>query len=314
VRAAYDIARFTAEDPAAGLPDADDLAPGRSAKRDLDLFHPWDDRRERRRAGRALRGAALSVDPRITNSEGAGVSAQQSHFFAGNTRGFVAATPARATRSRSRRSRRPASGDDMQRDAWYTSMRSAERARRAGSGGPLCGRARAVAAEVAQDRPAKCRCCSNRRWPPAGIAGVLAAGIAPAVARAGRHPLAPRLQLPQVARHHLFPCGNTGAQMGGWFRKEIKTVADLKGLKFRIGGFAGQVLQKLGVVPQQIAGGDIYPALEKGTIDAAEWVGPYDDEKLGFNKVAKYYYYPGWWEGGPQCRAGRTARSRTAGA
>jgi TRAP-type mannitol/chloroaromatic compound transport system substrate-binding protein len=93
--------------------------------------------------------------------------------------------------------------------------------------------------------------------------------------------------------------GNTGAQMGGWFRKEIKTVADLKGLKFRIGGFAGQVLTKLGVIPQQIAGGDIYPALEKGTIDAAEWVGPYDDEKLGFNKVAKYYYYPGWWEGGP---------------
>ena len=95
-----------------------------------------------------------------------------------------------------------------------------------------------------------------------------------------------------------FPAGNTGAQMGGWFRKEIKTVDDLKGLKFRIGGFAGKVLAKLGVVPQQIAGGDIYPALEKGTIDAAEWVGPYDDEKLGFYKVAKYYYYPGWWEGG----------------
>ena len=93
--------------------------------------------------------------------------------------------------------------------------------------------------------------------------------------------------------------GNTGAQMGGWFRKEIKTVQDLQGLKFRIGGFAGNVVQKLGVVPQQIAGGDIYPALEKGTIDAAEWVGPYDDEKLGFNRVAPYYYYPGWWEGGP---------------
>jgi TRAP-type mannitol/chloroaromatic compound transport system substrate-binding protein len=94
-----------------------------------------------------------------------------------------------------------------------------------------------------------------------------------------------------------LPAGNTGAQMGGWFRKEIKTVDDLKGLKFRIGGFAGNVLQKLGVVPQQIAGGDIYPALEKGTIDAAEWVGPYDDEKLGFNRVAPFYYYPGWWEG-----------------
>jgi TRAP-type mannitol/chloroaromatic compound transport system substrate-binding protein len=92
--------------------------------------------------------------------------------------------------------------------------------------------------------------------------------------------------------------GNTGCQMGGWYRKEIKTVADLKGLKMRIGGFPGSVLQKLGSVPQQIAGGDIYPALEKGTIDAAEWVGPYDDEKLGFYKVAPHYYYPGWWEGG----------------
>jgi TRAP-type mannitol/chloroaromatic compound transport system substrate-binding protein len=98
---------------------------------------------------------------------------------------------------------------------------------------------------------------------------------------------------------HSFLSGNTGAQMGGWYRKEIKTVADLKGLKLRIGGFAGQVLAKLGVVPQQIPGGEIYPALEKGTIDAAEWVGPYDDEKLGFNKIAKFYYYPGWWEGGP---------------
>jgi TRAP-type mannitol/chloroaromatic compound transport system substrate-binding protein len=97
-----------------------------------------------------------------------------------------------------------------------------------------------------------------------------------------------------------FPAGNTGAQMGGWFRKEIKSVADLKGLKFRIAGLAGRVLSKLGVVPQQISGGDIYPALEKGTIDAAEWVGPYDDEKLGFSKIAKYYYYPGWWEGGPE--------------
>ena len=97
--------------------------------------------------------------------------------------------------------------------------------------------------------------------------------------------------------------GNTNCQMGGWFRKEVKTVADLNGLKFRIGGFAGRVLQKLGVVPQQLAGGDIYPALEKGTIDAAEWVGPYDDEKLGFNKIAPHYYYPGWWEGGPMLLA-----------
>jgi TRAP-type mannitol/chloroaromatic compound transport system substrate-binding protein len=92
--------------------------------------------------------------------------------------------------------------------------------------------------------------------------------------------------------------GNTGAQMGGWFRKEIKTVDDLKGLKYRIGGWAGKTLGKFGVVAQQIAGGEIYPALEKGTIDAAEWVGPYDDEKLGFHKVAPFYYYPGWWEGG----------------
>ena len=97
-----------------------------------------------------------------------------------------------------------------------------------------------------------------------------------------------------------FPAGNTGTQMAGWYRKEIKSVADLKGLKFRIGGLGGQVLAKLGVVPQQIGGPDIYPALEKGTIDAAEWVGPYDDEKLGFHKVAKYYYYPGWWEGSAQ--------------
>ena len=97
---------------------------------------------------------------------------------------------------------------------------------------------------------------------------------------------------------YALPGGNTGTQMGGWFRKEINTVADLNGVKFRVGGFAGAVLAKLGVVPQQIAGGDIYPALEKGTIDATEWVGPYDDEKLGFYKVAKYYYYPGWWEGG----------------
>src|SRR5882672_11228352 len=99
---------------------------------------------------------------------------------------------------------------------------------------------------------------------------------------------------------HSLVAGNTGCQMGGWFRKEIKEVGDFNGLKFRIGGFAGLTIQKLGGVPSQIAGGDIYPALERGTIDAAEWVGPYDDEKLGFSKVAKYYYYPGWWEGGPE--------------
>jgi TRAP-type mannitol/chloroaromatic compound transport system substrate-binding protein len=97
-----------------------------------------------------------------------------------------------------------------------------------------------------------------------------------------------------------FMGGNTGCQMGGWFRKEVNTPQELNGLKMRVGGFAGRVMQKLGVVPQQIAGGDIYPALEKGTIDAAEWIGPYDDEKLGFNKVAPFYYSPGWWECGAQ--------------
>ncbi|MBJ6611311.1 MAG: TRAP transporter substrate-binding protein [Candidatus Thiothrix moscowensis] len=97
-----------------------------------------------------------------------------------------------------------------------------------------------------------------------------------------------------------FMGGNTGVQMGGWFNKEINTVKDLEGLKFRVGGFAGKVLSKLGVVPQQLPGGEIYPAMEKGTIDAAEWVGPYDDEKLGFAKIVKNYYTPGWWEAGPQ--------------
>lgn len=102
------------------------------------------------------------------------------------------------------------------------------------------------------------------------------------------------------ATHNLvaFPSGNTGAQMGGWFRKEINSVEDLKGLKFRIAGFGGAVISRLGVVPQQLAGADVYPALEKGTIDATEFVGPSDDEKLGLYKVAKFYYYPGWWEGG----------------
>jgi TRAP-type mannitol/chloroaromatic compound transport system substrate-binding protein len=97
-----------------------------------------------------------------------------------------------------------------------------------------------------------------------------------------------------------YASANTGAQMGGWFRKEINTIDDIKGLKFRVGGFAGTILARVGAIPQQLAAGDIYPALEKGTIDAAEWVGPYDDEKLGFVKVAKHYYYPGWWEGSGQ--------------
>ena len=108
-----------------------------------------------------------------------------------------------------------------------------------------------------------------------------------------------------LAGYNLYalPAGNTGAQMGGWFRKEINTIDDLKGLKMRIAGLAGQVMQKVGVTPQQIAGGDVYAALEKGTIDATEFVGPYDDHKLGFVKVAKYYYYPAWWEGGPAVHA-----------
>jgi len=97
-----------------------------------------------------------------------------------------------------------------------------------------------------------------------------------------------------------FMCGNTGAQMGGWYRNEIKSVKDLEGLKFRVGGFAGRVLAKLGVVPQNIPAGEIYQALEKGTIDASEWIGPYDDLRLGLNKVVKYYYYPAWWEGSTQ--------------
>jgi TRAP-type mannitol/chloroaromatic compound transport system substrate-binding protein len=100
-----------------------------------------------------------------------------------------------------------------------------------------------------------------------------------------------------------MPCGNVGVQMGGWFRKEIKSLKDLKGLKMRIGGMGGLVLAKLGAVPQQIAPSDIYTALEKGTVDAAEWIGPYDDEKLGFYKVAKHYYTPGWWEGSAQITA-----------
>ena len=98
---------------------------------------------------------------------------------------------------------------------------------------------------------------------------------------------------------HAIPANNTGAQMGGWFRREVRTVDEMKGLKMRIAGLAGLVMGKLGVVAQQLAPGDIYPALERGVIDAAEYIGPYDDEKLGFNRIAKFYYYPGWWEWAP---------------
>jgi hypothetical protein len=95
-----------------------------------------------------------------------------------------------------------------------------------------------------------------------------------------------------------IPGGATGAQMGGWLRKEIKGLADLKGVKMRIAGVAGEVMSRLGVVPQQLPGGDIYPALERGTINAAEWIGPYDDERLGFYQIAPNYDYPAYWEGG----------------
>jgi TRAP-type mannitol/chloroaromatic compound transport system substrate-binding protein len=96
-----------------------------------------------------------------------------------------------------------------------------------------------------------------------------------------------------------FPAGNTGVQMGGWFRKEISKVADLEGLKMRIPGLGGQVMTKLGVTVQTLPGGEIFQALQTGAIDAAEWVGPYDDEKLGLQKATGFYYYPGWWEPGP---------------
>jgi TRAP-type mannitol/chloroaromatic compound transport system substrate-binding protein len=95
-----------------------------------------------------------------------------------------------------------------------------------------------------------------------------------------------------------FPAGDTGAQMGGWFRNEVKSVDDLKGLKFRVAGLAGEIFRRMGAVPTQIAASDIYPSLERGTLDAVEFVGPHDDEKLGFVRVAKYYYAPGFWEAG----------------
>jgi TRAP-type mannitol/chloroaromatic compound transport system substrate-binding protein len=96
-----------------------------------------------------------------------------------------------------------------------------------------------------------------------------------------------------------FPAGNTGAQWGGWFKRAVNSIGDLKGLRMRIPGPGGEVMSRLGVTVQVLAGGDIYPALERGVIDATEWVGPYDDEKLGFERIAKNYYYPGWWEPGP---------------
>ena len=97
-----------------------------------------------------------------------------------------------------------------------------------------------------------------------------------------------------------FPAGNTGVQMGGWFNKEINSAADLEGLRMRIPGLGGRVMERLGVTVQLLPGGEIFQALQTGAIDATEWVGPYDDTTMGFHQVARYYYYPGWWEPGPQ--------------
>lgn len=101
--------------------------------------------------------------------------------------------------------------------------------------------------------------------------------------------------------YNLLPilCGNTGVQMGGWFNREIKTIEDLQGLTMRIPGLGGKVLAKSGGTPRLVPGGEIYTNLERGVIDATEWIGPLHDYKMGFHKVAKYYYYPGWHEPGP---------------
>lgn len=93
-----------------------------------------------------------------------------------------------------------------------------------------------------------------------------------------------------------FPAGNTGAQMGGWFRQPVGSLADLRGLRMRIPGLGARVMERLGAIAQTIPGGEIYQALERGAIDATEWVGPYDDSKLGFHEVVQTYHYPGWWE------------------
>ncbi len=104
------------------------------------------------------------------------------------------------------------------------------------------------------------------------------------------------------AQHQIvnFPMGNTGAQMGGWFRHELQSLEDLNGLRIQISGLGARVLQSLGAAPQQLAAGEMVAALERGQLDAAEWVGPHDDRKLGLNRVTRHYYYPGWWEGGTQ--------------
>jgi TRAP-type mannitol/chloroaromatic compound transport system substrate-binding protein len=104
------------------------------------------------------------------------------------------------------------------------------------------------------------------------------------------------------ASHGLvsFPCGNTGAQMGGWFRNEIKSLDELRGLKFRTHGFAGRIFERLGATPVNLAGAEILPALQSGAIQGARWMLPDDDAKLGIDRAASFYYYPAWWEGSAQ--------------
>ncbi|MFL1895906.1 TRAP transporter substrate-binding protein [Aquimarina sp. 2-A2] len=104
------------------------------------------------------------------------------------------------------------------------------------------------------------------------------------------------------AKFNLVPFigGNTGVQMGGWFNKEINSVSDFNGLKMRLPGIGGNVLEKAGGAAILVSGGEIYTSLERGVIDATEWIGPYHDYKMGFHKIAKYYYSPGWHEPGTQ--------------
>lgn len=104
------------------------------------------------------------------------------------------------------------------------------------------------------------------------------------------------------AKFNLIPLpgGNTGVQMGGWFNRQINNIDDLRGLKMRIPGIGGKVLEKAGGAAVLVAGSEIYTSLERGVIDAAEWIGPYHDYKMGFHKIAKYYYYPGWHEPGTE--------------
>jgi len=113
------------------------------------------------------------------------------------------------------------------------------------------------------------------------------------------------------APHNLipFPAGNTGVQMGGWFNKEINSLTDLQGLKMRIPGLGGEVLRRAGGTPVTLPGAEIFTALQTGSIDATEWIGPYNDVSFGFNKAARYYYYPGWQEPGPvlECMVNREA-------